>query len=1805
MKKRILSLFLALVTVFYILPIGSIPAIALDETEEESYLTIEDLEVGKLYSAEFVAEEFYPYALSRYASVIDDGLPALSKDVLEGVALTVVRKSYEDVGVVYIAGEDVDWLGDYSEYRYLYSADLIIVDSEDNSVLWNEMELNKEYSATLWEERDEVELLRPMDASETPKFLEYFYVDVYSEGFLSTTGFPKELIVELINDTDTYVHVVNEDWPEKYNLFRYVEPEFDINVLGEYTPSDDGYIYGKVDIFCEGAVDNVLRLERGKKVQAFTELSSGISANARFQWEMEIEDGRWAIIPDSFMSYINVSEALIANTTGEYATLRCIVTDGTQKYASEELKVQIKPDTNVYYGGANGAQQFAGGLSNQPATAADGEFFQANINYKFVHTTREDIHDQDAAVPFIHTFYTASDTLSATIYSPFVMGYTACILDDENGTIKYGEHSYTAKPLHHFENVNSESPEKDRKLTIYYVPNVVNFTVEYYEQNLADDAYTRAGQVRKEGYTDDYIGDKLAEKRTGFKALFYDKEMTIAGNEGTVVEIYYDRIYYLVDFELQGGYGITPYYVKHGTQVMLTEPTKPGYSFDDPWILTRVYSVTEDELGNKTEENITITNELKSAYANKNAGASITVKNNIDYQANWVEATTKYSIVYWLEDANSSYDKNTATIEEQKGYYNVWYVVPIESTTGATTVNDAKDIKKYIARLSNTASNDVNNHFPYIDYNDDLSDKGSKTVSNDGTTVLNVYFTRKEYTLKFYYAMSTGTGTNQKWYVIGGSTYYATNYDTGSADTSNILEMLERYTTYSNATKQLGECSAPTLNAKGTARNYTTDSEKYKTTSNYTHHFISFTAKYGADISELWPCDVFNSVTNKEKNTSNPNNGFKGDQAKVSAWNGERRVKYTQDNLGNQTIKGNYTQLDANLLWKDTTITDTTVSYICFWENGAEDIGWNYPKLYRYKIWLPTLEGVDYSDKITVTRGGVTYYLADTYDTCDDAMMGGQTNPAIVGFTHIERTGYHVASAGSSYATQPNSRLTDANDAYVGDINSTAGQEEINEIKALVEGNNPTYTAAAIVDHFYERQEFVLTYNDGYNNTDPKRIPYGTLLNVEEYTLPSGPAYPSTLEVGQRVFTGWYMDEGHTIPVPFDTTLSTMPAANIQIYAGWITSKHTVQVYRQKSEIGSTTTGQLLYDAKVPFNTQVREEDLAKYVMPQENYVFSGWYYEVDGVEKRYDFNTMLIKGETIIYAKWTKNIQIPYTIKYVLRGDGGEIIEIAKQESGFSLAGIQKTFTAKMGSELYDEYDEWYFPQKRYITHIMSENLNENEVFFEYKTSQIIEYSIVHIFQSEKLKTQYGKYFPDGTFVMEIPHKIEMGKDEFETAIIERYNDEVNDTSLKTALEAKFLEITNTEKNGICKIIAALTADYYIQEMVLTLDPSNNVMVFNWFESEQTKTYHVVHYLQDRVISGKDPTYSVYSSVNHTVQNDNAYLIVEEWDNPYGFERKEVKIGGVAKKEYLDDAQVEVTLGELGNNLVIEFYYNRALLNYTIHHYVNGTSQRIINDEYGKAYYEDEIQVSDIDYVFDGYVIANSGTVKQITTDGDEIICFYDPMTVYYRFQEAISGRGNISKPTYEGHVGEIPDQEEATIVATARAGFRFIGWYLDVAGTQPVDQYAVITGVDGSSITPKTPTADMANKTIIFYALFEPTTRVFRNQGVADDNQSFIYRIRGRDAGNLNVDVTFVITGNGSVTLAMLPYGNYEITVLSWAWRYPLPNGQVESTWVEDIDSPDEYVFYYNTATAGPNNQWLSDDTQGGMAPTADSVS
>lgn len=1885
MKKRILSLFLALVTVFYILPIGSIPAIALDETEEESYLTIEDMEVGKLYKAEFVAEKFTPWARSPFVSTIDDK-KGIIPFTLATQMLKVVRQSEEDFGLVYLCDDSIDCLGEHTQYRYVDASKLYIFDGSQSFTV-DTMEIGKEYKATWSTGDDGFAPYRKMDETEEHDFWTYNFVDSTSDGYVSTEGFPEELIIELTPYDECFVYVTNDNWPEKYDQFRYIDAKVDLLITGEYTPSDDGYIYGKVDIFCEGAVDGTLTLEKGEKVQAFTELDADISANAKFQWEMEIEDGRWAIIPDSFMSYINVSEALIANTVGEYATLRCIVTDGASKYASEELKVQIKPDVNVYYGGANGAQQFADGLSGVDTIDDDvsGNIYQADIHYTFIHASRPEINDHDAAVPFTHTFHTSSDTLTATIYSPFVEGYTAVVPDPKNGNIEYAGNKYTAKPMHQFNGVGMGSNTKDLVIEIYYIPNLVSFTVEYHEQNLADDSYTRAGQVRIDGYTDAYIGPDLAEPRTGFKALFYDSELTIAGNGETIVEIYYDRIYYLVDFELQGGYGITPYYVRYGTQVMLTEPTKPGYSFDEPWEVSLIDDKTLDEW--KAEDTVNGTNiaaNLSSAYANKNAGAIIVVRNNIDYIANWVVGSASYTIVYWRENADSTDAGNKAN-------YSVWATETIDGAVpGSTVVCTGFDIPDNLAQAV-IEGRDINEK-PYFTRAAALSDK-EVVIKGDGSTAANIYYTRNTYHIWF----KGVTGTCALYEHMHG--------------TDCNLPLLCQLPVHQHTTETCGErvliCEATEHiehNADCCTREEHTHDDECCTKEEHTHTIACYSFDRGT---------VSTTPEDNSEWINAANNAYiKYDNGIVQAWRDWQTRYYYNVNgkwyqitgfsYGNQASNTTITKstscpgLNLQHTHGDGTCTCSTPSHthgdglctcatplhthtdICYKYTNCEIVSSHahtddcYGECDKYEhdhstscntagnnryiyaisakynaniaeLWptadildeLKVKDGLTYTGKLYVWTGITGNSLASkrvnmTADLCDTADGRKEGTANMTSNTTPKEVYYLFESFNQTSPENGNVRREYGNPSKYYDSDADYHQKlyglgngglSAKQITGMVAVNSSSENVGNYVYLYYTRNRHNIVFNNiGTNVFTVNDVMYEYPISSLTYTANANvtigkwsfkdkngntveldipiPKTPVTYEEGSVYFAGWYTTPMCADGTEYNFATATLPDENVYLYAKWQPTEYRVQVYRQESEIGSTITGQLLYDAVVPFNTQVREEDLATYVAPQENYVFNGWYYKVDGEEKRYDFNTMLIKGETVIYAKWTKNIQIPYTIKYVLYDEGGEAIkEIADREGGYSLAGIQKTFTAKMGEDLYDDYKEWYFPEERYITHIMSENHDDNVIEFKYHAQTTIEYYIVHNFKSEQLK-DYG--VPSGVFTYTLHKEINKdNNDEFTSSISVVYDDTIEEDDVKAAI--KNAGHTDPQVEAIWNIITELTADYFIQEMILALDKDDNVMTFNWTESKDTKTYHVIHYLQNK----DKVSHYILSSVNHTVQNDAEYEITEEWDNPYGFVRKEVKISGVANNTFLNQDQVNIKLGDFGEKATIEFYYDRELLDYTIHHYVNGTTQKIAEDQYGQAYYEDEIAISDVAKTLSGYVLANGTTVKQITVDDDEIICFYNPEVVHFLFQVAQPERGTVSKPTYEGHVGEIPNQEEATITATALAGFRFIGWYMDMAGTQSVEQYASVSGEGGVSITPKTPTADMANRTIYFYALFEPTTRVFKNSGVTDTNQAFVYRIQGQDTGNSNVDVTFVITGNGSVTLAMLPYGKYKITVLSWSWRYPLPNGQGASTWEENINSPDEYVFVYNTATVGPNNQWLSDDAQGGMAPTADSVS
>lgn len=197
------------------------------------------------------------------------------------------------------------------------------------------------------------------------------------------------------------------------------------------------------------------------------------------------------------------------------------------------------------------------------------------------------------------------------------------------------------------------------------------------------------------------VGAGLAEPIDGFTALLYDTETKIVADGSTEIEILYDRNYYLVLFELDGGYGVEPIYARFGTTFNVNKPIKPGHEFKK-WKLTKCGELP----ANSGQENM----------YNLNKGGVTLPSMNLTYKAEWTEADATYSVVYWLENANDddySYDSSV----------------------------------RLSAGVNSTVSGDGNGK-TYTGFYFDHADK-DVTIKGDGTSVVNVYYKRNRWTLRF------------------------------------------------------------------------------------------------------------------------------------------------------------------------------------------------------------------------------------------------------------------------------------------------------------------------------------------------------------------------------------------------------------------------------------------------------------------------------------------------------------------------------------------------------------------------------------------------------------------------------------------------------------------------------------------------------------------------------------------------------------------------------------------------------------------------------------------------------------------------------------------------------------------------------------------------------------------------------------------------------------------------------------------------------------------------------------------------
>lgn len=356
---------------------------------------------------------------------------------------------------------------------------------------------------------------------------------------------------------------------------------------------------------------------------------------------------------------------------------------------------------------------------------ADGQHTVV-INYVFE-------NGKQAAPSWTATLAEGSN-LEQTVTSPTVVGY-----EPDQATVDVTVNNIT----------------ENKTYTVTYHPANVGFTVNHYLQNVADNNYTLDKTEEVGGFTESEVGDGLAETYPGFAALLYNTKAKVAADGSTVVEIKYDRNYYMMSFNLDGGYGVEPIYARFGASVKVENPTKPGYTFNgwEPTVPTTVPA------------------------------------ENTTYKAKWqAEKTAKVTVVVWGENAddeNYSYIKSVET------------TAPVGSTLTAIPSGTNLNMGTKLWELKRVEQT---------------------TVAADGSSVLNVYYDRKEFTLTFKYDYHSGflgigegykkTGTiTAKWGADIGSRFLAmnaaakgslwsTNYSGAGPWTSFLQIMPEENRTY-------------------------------------------------------------------------------------------------------------------------------------------------------------------------------------------------------------------------------------------------------------------------------------------------------------------------------------------------------------------------------------------------------------------------------------------------------------------------------------------------------------------------------------------------------------------------------------------------------------------------------------------------------------------------------------------------------------------------------------------------------------------------------------------------------------------------------------------------------------------------------------------------------------------------------------------------------------------------------------------------------------------------------------------------
>ena len=1334
---------------------------------------------------------------------------------------------------------------------------------------------------------------------------------------------------------------------------------------------------------------------------------------AAYQWQIHIEGDLWANISGETGKALTVHSGMVSGR-GSSAEFRCLM-DKTPSETVTVTLVEGQPakapapkapevlkgaqpvgEPRIVEPAAKAAPKAEEAPANDPAEgdenpvapAAEGQADEtlAPSEAPSTYTIRIDYQFADGtqAAPSWSATVATGSTYTQDIQSPVVVGYTPS------------------------ETVVHVNTSEAKIYTVTYQAAEVDFTVKHYQQNVSNDEYTLADTETKKGFTESAVGAGLAKTDyKGFTALLYDTTTKIAADGSTVVEINYDRNYYLMNFDLDGGYGAEPVYARYGAPISIGTPEKPGYSFNG-W--------------------------------DKNLPATMPAENS-SYTAQWQAGdAAKVTIVVWGENA-----------DDEK--YSFYHNSEIMAKPGDTLKLADLQGKLICGKEEHTHTADCGITCGHVHsltcYG--LSANASSTNPNDNTawwcdSKPETYFAQLglEDGCLYYDDENAMVASKDNYYLRFGGKYYKL-----TENQFNKLKDSEIGKTSDNTSGYPDYYYKYSIRTSGMSCTHTHDDSCYACgKTEHTHTSACYYNTSFMDDPDLWKLVRSDEVTVAADGTTILNVYY--DRVEFTLH--FRKAWSNSDNYGTIKAKWGANIREAfNQKCKDAGTSNWS-------EKSNAGSPWT-----SYLDIMPT-EGRTYYANTEGSGTSTAYYYVEGLDGKDTLF-------------------YENKSTGTGY---------------------TVTVEEFIEISGFTFDAKRSAKVGDPFDgakFYYTRNSYTLKFfnHDAYVTSKEATVQYEAPLSSYHFE----PEYPANLEKNAYVFDGWYTTAGCYEGSKADLSTMTMPASDVILYAKWVPKTHTVKTYLTKDELNNGGT---------PLNTWENVEHGKTVEKPADptngGYTFVGWFYISDtGEEKAFTFS-MPVNRDLNLYAKWSSNKLMEYTILYQLE-DG---TEIAPPTTGSALAGSTKTFNAKTGTELNEGYRSGYFPQVS--SHSLTIDIadpSKNEYTFVYVEKPNVTYTV--------------KYLEKGT------------------------GNKLAEPQTVTTSDAV---VTETFKQ-----ITGYAPDAYQKQLVLAAE--GNEIIFWYVKDDAHAPLQIIHWIQN--IEGDGYT-EYQSSTNLNAVIGQTYT--ESSLTIPGFTYN-------ANPTHPVDGYPALASGKLTEaGLVLNLYYDRIEYPYAFRFLEQGTDMELADADTGKARYQKQVtqRAKDIP----GYTLVSAENQAINIAIEDPANVASKNVRIFYYVEQTVEIKYAVVGPTGCGTLDNYQESQLKVITGTANGstptanpGFKFVGWYKDEACTQPVDGSWVVA----NKLIPQK-TKDLGNNVMgyeaaTYYAKFEwdvaDLTITKQGWDTIDENQSFIFTVKiwAQDGTEEKVLKSFkvAIQGNESVTIKGIPAGvHYTITEdSSWSWRYNAP--------------------------------------------------